>query len=126
MPTAKDPLDPNPNPAPASLFDSRLKPDDFKPISPRRRLLIVVLSLATAGTVMYSVLERPGLHLTRQVLLGPDGRKLPPVHEDEPPRCSSSQQMDCVGGQAQVIMVAPGAQAGSGAASPSTSPPAGR
>ncbi|MEO5733758.1 MAG: hypothetical protein ABIN96_10435 [Rubrivivax sp.] len=100
--------------------DPRLIPDEFKPISPRRRLLIVVLALATAGTVMYSVLERPGLHLTRQVTIGPDGRSMPVARSDEPPRCSTAQQTDCVGGEARVIMVAPVSGAGSAAAGAST------
>ncbi len=98
---------------PAKPSDPRLIPDDYKPITPLRRLLIVVLALGTAGTVMYSVLERPGLHLTREVLLGSDGRPLPPARNDEPPRCTRVQKTNCVGGEAQVIMVAPLDGAGS-------------
>lgn len=79
--------------------DHRAPPvDEFNPITPRRRLLIVVLALSTAGLVMYSVLERPGLHLTRPK----------PV---EPTLCAKGQQTHCVGGQADVIMVAPPAAA---------------
>lgn len=70
--------------------------EEFNPITPRRRLLIVVLALSTAGLVMYSVLERPGLHLTRPK----------PV---EPARCAKGQQTGCVGGQVDVIMAAPAA-----------------
>lgn len=94
-----------------TLADQRMASEDYQPISPRMRLLIVVLALSTAGTVMYSVLERPGLHLTRPVQIGADGRRLPPPRNDEPPRCSDGQNDGCVGGQAQVILVAPTATA---------------
>ncbi|MDQ2780841.1 MAG: hypothetical protein M3Y32_14930 [Pseudomonadota bacterium] len=74
-----------------------LRVDKFNPITPRRRLLIVVLALSTAGLLMYSVLERPGLHLTRPIPL-------------EPARCAKGQQIGCVGGQVDVIVVAPTAE----------------
>lgn len=81
---------------------------EFNPITPRRRLLIVVLALSTAGLVMYSVLERPGLHLTRPK----------PV---EAAACVKGQQTGCVGGQADVIMVAPVPPLS--ATSPASAPP---
>jgi hypothetical protein len=65
---------------------------EFKPLSRRRRLLLVALAVAMATTVMWSVLERPGA---------------PPRAEPEP--CAPGQVDGCVGGRAVVIVPAPAA-----------------
>ena len=70
--------------------------DEYRPLSLRRRLLIVVLALTTAFTVLWMLLERPG---------GPKWKGKPP--RADAPRCAPGQTRDCVGGQADLIMVSP-------------------
>jgi hypothetical protein len=66
----------------------------------RRRLLILLLAIATAITVALLLLYPPG---------GVQ-RKRPPAGADAP-RCAAGQSRDCVGGQADVIVVPPPASA---------------
>lgn len=73
--------------------------EKFPSTTRRRRLLMLALAVATAGAVLYGVLERPG---------GLHGPKAAPAG---PPLCSSGQTRDCVGGQVDVIQ-APPASAG--------------
>ena len=87
-------------------------PEDFPANTWRRRLLILVLAVGTAGTVLVYVLRAPpGVP-----------RRMPAAEAPAPdaPPCSAGQTTGCVGGMAQVI-VAPGAvgAAASGAASAS-------
>lgn len=62
----------------------------FRPLSRWRRLLLVLLAVAMALTVMWSVLERPGAP--------------PPPPRAEPGRCAPGQIDGCVGGRAAVIV----------------------
>lgn len=79
-------------------------PDDF-PANPwRRRLLIVVLAVVTAGTVLVNVLKTPqGVT-----------RSMPTPPPDAAP-CGAGQTSGCVGGMAGVI-AAPGAASAAAAA----------
>ncbi|MBU6260933.1 MAG: hypothetical protein KGL18_19575 [Burkholderiales bacterium] len=72
-----------------------MEPREYRPVSPRRRLLIVLLAVATAGAGILTMLERRG-----QIL-----RNRPSV-----PVCKSGQRVGCVGGMAELIM-APAASA---------------
>jgi hypothetical protein len=62
----------------------------------RRRLLILLLAVATALTIVLTLLSPPGG--VKRV------RRLP----DEPARCLPGQSSDCVGGTARVIPPSPG------------------
>ena len=70
--------------------------EEYRPQSFRRRVLIVVLALSTAFTVLWMLSERPG---------GPKWKGKPP--RADAPRCATGQTRDCVGGQADVIIVSP-------------------
>jgi hypothetical protein len=77
------------------------KDDDYRPVNNRRRLLIALLAVATALTVVWSLLERPG---------GVQWKPRPPAPDKA--RCAEGQTADCVGGKADVIMLpAPAASA---------------
>lgn len=68
---------------------------DYCPISPRRRVLIVLLAVATAVTVMWMLLERPGA-------------VMPPRPAAPTPRpCLDGQGIGCVGGRMEVLRAAP-------------------
>lgn len=69
--------------------------DAFPGFSRRRKLLIGLLAVATALTVAWSLLERPG---------GVHGPRALPA---SPPPCSATQTQDCVGGRTAVILSAP-------------------
>ncbi len=70
--------------------------EDFPTPPWRRRLLILVLALATAATVMLSMIYRPG---------GVKKAPLPPTPDAE--RCSQGRSTECVGGRAEVILLQP-------------------
>jgi len=73
----------------------------FRPIPRRRRLLLVALAIATAITVVSMLLDPPGR---------PEHPRDAQVRE-----CPTGRGVNCVGGTAQVLLVAP--EAPSGAAS---------
>ena len=78
---------------------------DYRPVSPRRRLLIVLLAVAMAVTVMWLLLERPGA-------------VFPPRPSAAPPGpCADGRGTGCVGGVTQVLRVQPQPQPDSTAAS---------
>jgi hypothetical protein len=77
--------------------------EEYRPLSRRRRLLIVALALSTAFTVLWMLSERPG---------GPKWKGKPP--RADAPRCAAGQTRDCVGGQADIIVVPPAAAASAG------------
>ena len=65
--------------------------DNYRPLSGRRRLLIVLLAVATAVTVVLTMLDPPGgVQRKRQVSSGPAV-------------CQPGQDRGCVGGTAEVI-----------------------
>lgn len=68
--------------------------EKFPTTTRRRKLLILGLAIATAGAVLYGVLERPG------------GLHGPKAGSAGPPLCSAGQTRDCVGGQVDVIQPA--------------------
>ena len=68
---------------------------EYRPVSPRRRLLIVLLAVAMAVTVMWLLLERPG------AVFPP--RPAPPLPAD----CADGRGTGCVGGVTQVLRVQP-------------------
>ncbi|MCK7497283.1 MAG: hypothetical protein MZW92_45565 [Comamonadaceae bacterium] len=76
----------------------------FRPLPRRRRLLIVALAIATAVTVVSSLIDPPGR---------PENPRDAQVRE-----CRSGRGVECVGGKADVLLVAPQAApaAASGAA----------
>ena len=84
--------------------------EEYRPQSLRRRVLIVVLALSTAFTVLWMLSERPG---------GPKWKGKPP--RADAPRCAAGQTRDCVGGQADVIMLSPSSGASSASAASAAS-----
>jgi len=72
--------------------DDSLGATRYRPISRRRRLLIFLLAVATAITVVLTLLYPP--HGVKRV-------KAPVA---EPARCADGRGSDCVGGTAQVIV----------------------
>lgn len=81
-------------PVPGTVPSSaRAMTSDYRPLSRRRKLLIVALAVATAFTVVSLLLDPPG-GVHRQQLQRAD-RLL----------CTEGQTENCVGGKADVIMV---------------------
>ena len=72
-------------------------PDQFRPVTWRRRLLLLALGVATAVTIVTTLLAGPGGVRTR-----------PPA---DAPRCAPGQTTACVGGTANLIVVTPPASA---------------
>ena len=72
--------------------------DSYSPISGRRKLLILLLGVSTALGLIYMMLNRTGA---------------PPLKRVDSARCAPGQSTDCVGGRAQVIVVAPAASSAS-------------
>lgn len=79
------------------------EPDDghrpYRPISPRRRLLIVGLAVCTAVVVIWLMLQpqlRAGEAAARR-------RAAPPAPALSPARCEPGQSEGCVGGTMGVI-----------------------
>ncbi len=70
---------------------------EYRPLSRRRKLLIVALAVATAFTVVNLLLDPPG------------GVRRQHIQRVDRPACSASQTTDCVGGQTDVIVVPPAA-----------------
>lgn len=73
-------------------------PDAFPAVPWRRRLLILLAAVATASTVLLTMLYPPA------------GVKRKPQPPDAP-RCVAGQTQDCVGGMASVIAAPPPASA---------------
>lgn len=69
------------------------KPDPYRPISWRRRLLIVLLAVATAAFVVYSMTRRSGE--VRNAVL----------HPADVAACAPGQTEGCVGSMTAVIAV---------------------
>lgn len=77
-------------------MQKRFKHDDYRPLNKLKYLLIVVLALATAGTVVLSMIGAPGG--------SPMPSPMPPrVPAPDAPRCLAGQTTDCVGGTVSVI-----------------------
>lgn len=79
--------------------------NDFRPTRPRTRLLIALLAVATAGMVMWAVMD-PLARLDRM--------NRPPADR---PACAPGQLDDCAGGKVTVIVVPatpPGPASGAG------------
>lgn len=62
----------------------------------RRRLLIVLLALGTAATLILSMIYRPG-----------GVERAPPPALPDAERCTDGRTTGCVGGRAEVILLAP-------------------
>jgi hypothetical protein len=74
-------------------------PDDrYRPLSGRRRILIVVLAIATAATVLLSLIYRPG-----------GVERPPPAPVPDAERCAPGRSDGCVGGKVDVIVPPPAA-----------------
>jgi hypothetical protein len=85
----------------ADPYRDRYKSVRYRPVSKRRRLLIVVLALATAATLLLYILGRRGAILS--------GKR--PVPADVS-ACKGGNTTGCVGGMATVIVApAPAASA---------------
>jgi hypothetical protein len=69
-------------------------PDELPAMPLRRRVLIFVLAVATAATIVWLLLNRPG----------DPKRDMPRVVRERVP-CAAGQSRDCVGGKADVIVV---------------------
>lgn len=81
--------------------DTPLPPAErFRPLSRRRRLLIVLLAMVTAITIVMTLLDPPG-----------GIKRPPPGARPDRARCAEGERVDCVGGKAEVIVVAPAAAA---------------
>lgn len=74
--------------------------DNYRPISGRRKLLILLLGISTSLGLITMMLNRTGA---------------PPLQRNEVARCVPGQTTGCVGGAAQVINVAPATPAASAA-----------
>lgn len=66
---------------------------DYRPLSRRRKLLIVALAVATAFTVVSLLLDPPG------------GVHQQQIQRADRPACAGGQTENCVGGKAEVIML---------------------
>ncbi len=66
--------------------------DRYQPLAVKTRVFIVVLALATAATVLLSMLYRLGSPPPPPRAVAPDAA-----------RCTPGQTIDCVGGTAAVI-----------------------
>lgn len=90
-------LFPKPPPPPPVRAPSPNQPepqvDPYRPTSRRRRVLIGLLAVATAATLVWTMLERVGAPPVQRVL--PEDR----------PRCAEGQTEGCVGGRAQVLVL---------------------
>ena len=84
----------------------RFQAERYRPVSIRRRLLIVLLALATAASVLLYMLGRRG-----QIV-----REGPPVAADVA-ACKNGNTLNCVGGMATVIIASPSMPAPAAAAS---------
>ncbi len=80
------------------------KPDPYRPVSRARRLLIVVLAIATAAFVVYSMTRKSGV--VRNAVL----------HPADVAACQPGQTEGCVGSKTAVI-APPAAPAAPSAAS---------
>ena len=74
--------------------------DDYRPTSARRKLLILLLAVATAVTLILTLLKRPAgamdaVHISPKAGI-PDAA-----------RCDEGNSHQCVGGKADVIVVPP-------------------
>ncbi len=87
--------------------------DPYRPLNTRRRVLVVVLTLATASTVLVYMLSRRGDIMT--------GRDPQAAALSDAPRCKPGQTSGCVGGMAMVI-VAPAAAPTAASASQASRP----
>jgi hypothetical protein len=67
------------------------EPDPYRPVSRKRRLLIVVLAVATAAFVVYSMTRKSGV--VRNAVL----------HPADVPACTSGQTEGCVGSMTAII-----------------------
>lgn len=74
---------------------NRYKPVPYRPVSRRRRLLIALLALATAGTLLLQILGRRDAIHSHPLLL--------PLPADVSP-CKDGKTTGCVGGMATVIV----------------------
>ena len=72
--------------------------DRYQPLTVKVRVLVVVLALATAATVLLSIIYRPGSPPPPPRAVAPDAA-----------RCAVGQTTDCVGGMAAVIALPAGA-----------------
>lgn len=68
------------------------EPDRYRPLTARMHWFILVLAIATAATVMLSILLRPGSPPAPPRAVAPDVA-----------RCVAGQTTGCVGGMAAVI-----------------------
>lgn len=86
------------------------EPDPYRPVSRRRRLLIVVLTLATAAFITYSMTRKWGLVTNA-------APKVPPAPAVA--NCAPGQTTNCVGSMTAVIAVPAAAPSTATSASPS-------
>ena len=77
---------------------SRSQGNDYEPLSRRRRWLLLALAVATAVTLMWMLLERPGG-------VSPERVGAPPAGSTEPPRCADGRGAGCVGGITELRVV---------------------
>lgn len=90
-------MNPPPSPVPpAPGAPTPLDAPRYRPLSARRRLLVLALAIATALTVAALLLNPPGGVQRKRHL---------------PQPCAASQDTGCVGGRADVIVLPPAAPA---------------
>ena len=75
--------------------------DEFRPVSRRRRVLIALLAIATASTVMLSVLGTPG----GAVRGAAEAAAAASAVASSAAACVDSANQRCVGGKADVILL---------------------
>jgi len=79
-------------------------PAEYRPISRRRRLLIVALAVATAVAVITTLLDPPGG--VQRPRTAP-AAALSPAVTAVPAPCAPGQENACVGGKAEVLQPPP-------------------
>jgi len=77
---------------------------DYRPISGRRRLLIVALAVATAVALISTLLDPPGGVPRPRTA---PGAGIPSAATTPPAPCAPGQENACVGGKAEVLQPPP-------------------
>lgn len=94
-------------------LDRHLPAEDYRPLSRRRQLGLAVAGVLTACALFWVLAERPGKQGIDRRLLQADSQ-----------RCAPGQTQNCVGGQAQVILLpAPAVVPPAPSLAPSLAPP---
>lgn len=87
--------------------------EEYRPLSARRRWLVLLLAVATAVAVMLTLLDPPG------GVVRPKAASPVPAAPSAAAPCAPGQGQDCIGGKVDVLPLRSGASTGSTPASSS-------